>query len=144
VALTVTCQGSHRPVRARISAYGSSIDRFAIHMAPAAIRSSYGYMRTQERSGKFSLSRCFRCRFCIRRVKIQVAERSPKYPPAIRIIMKDRMKGISSDSQDKAPTRTPRTRQKTVTMLNRLPRENRGSENSEHSSGRGGWYSSAL
>jgi hypothetical protein len=31
VALAVTRQGSHRPVRARIRAYGSSTDRLAIH-----------------------------------------------------------------------------------------------------------------
>ena len=40
VALAVARQGSHRPVRARTRAYGSSADGFAIN-GPAAIRSSY-------------------------------------------------------------------------------------------------------
>lgn len=34
VALAIIRQGSHRPVRARIRAYGSSADRFAIRNGP--------------------------------------------------------------------------------------------------------------
>jgi hypothetical protein len=48
VALAVTHQGSHRSVRARISAYGSSTDSFTISPrgVPAVIRTSYGDMRS--------------------------------------------------------------------------------------------------
>ena len=44
VALAITRQGSHRSVRARIRAYGSSTSRFATRKGPEAIRSSYGDM----------------------------------------------------------------------------------------------------
>ncbi len=39
-------QGSHRPGRARTSAYGSSTDRFAIRKGPEAIQASGGDMLT--------------------------------------------------------------------------------------------------
>jgi hypothetical protein len=46
VALAVTRQGSHRPVRAHIRAYGSSTNRFAIYKLPEAIQSISGDMLT--------------------------------------------------------------------------------------------------